>query len=99
MFHTRRTTQVVDIDTELACDKCGLTVSLEDSEGTMEAQEFLRLSLTGGYNSVTLGDMNSFEVDLCQHCMYALLGPFLRQTEQAFTVPADDLRNLPEDQA
>lgn len=59
----------------IACDKCGRT----DDVGGMEAQEFLRHADGAGYGSV-FGDGNRVEIDLCQHCVKEVLGPWLRVT-------------------
>ena len=52
------------------CDKCG-----EIIENDIELQEAYSIRFTGGYSSV-FGDMNSVECDLCQSCLYDLIGDF-----------------------
>lgn len=59
----------------IACDKCGRS---DDVDG-MEGQEFLRHSDGAGYGSV-FGDGSRVELDLCQHCVKEVLGPWVRVT-------------------
>ena len=53
------------------CDKC--KKELIDDE--FELQEAHSIHFTGGYTSV-FGDMNIVECDLCQQCLYELIGDF-----------------------
>lgn len=66
--------RVVNETIAVQCDKCGQLVEAQD---TMEYQEMLSISFTGGYAAV-LGDGETYALDLCQHCVKALLGPYLR---------------------
>lgn len=50
------------------CDKC----KKEFIDDEFEMQE---IHITGGYASV-FGDMNIVECDLCQQCLYELIGEF-----------------------
>ena len=59
-----------------ACDRCGRRMS-PDVPG--EWQERLSIEHLGGFDSV-FGDGNTVCIDLCQHCMQELLGPWLRIT-------------------
>jgi hypothetical protein len=59
---------------ELTCDRCGRVILESDYT---EWPEALQLRFTGGYGSV-FGDGARVEVDLCQHCVRELLGPFCR---------------------
>lgn len=52
------------------CDKCEKVV-----EGDMELQETHSIRFTGGYSSM-FGDMNNISCDLCQSCLYDLIGSF-----------------------
>jgi len=52
------------------CDKCKKTIS--DDMGLQEAYS---IRFTGGFNSV-FGDMNHIGCDLCQNCLYKLIGDF-----------------------
>jgi len=69
--YTPTTTQT---PVELTCDRCGRAVGVSDIE---EWPEALQLRFTGGYGSV-FGDGARVEVDLCQHCVRELLGPYCR---------------------
>jgi hypothetical protein len=53
------------------CDKCGKTETDQ-----MELQEWFFYHFVGGYNSI-FGDMDEFEIDLCQQCLKELLGQYL----------------------
>lgn len=68
--------QVVDCVTALTCDRCAATFETSGSD-RMEVQEFLRWRNTGGYASV-FGDGASMAVDLCQHCVKEVLGPWIK---------------------
>ena len=76
-----RTYEVVrGVKTELhsvSCDRCGRAAWPFDADDIVELQEFLYVCFTGGYGSV-FGDGARMEVDLCQHCVKELLGPYLR---------------------
>lgn len=53
------------------CDRCKTRYT-----DSMELQEFLKINKTAGYASI-FGDMNSLDLDLCQYCVRATLGPWL----------------------
>lgn len=59
----------------IVCDKCG-TVYLAN-EGWDEVQEFLHINFTGGYGSV-FGDGINVQCDICQHCLYGIIGSIMR---------------------
>jgi hypothetical protein len=63
---------------QLCCDRCGRTAEAYDSSN--EFQEFTSVDYKGGYRSV-FGDGNKVAIDLCQHCMFELLGPWIRITD------------------
>lgn len=58
---------------EICCDRCGRQAALGDPE----FEEMLCIELKAGYASV-FGDGNDVQVDLCQHCLKSVLGPWLR---------------------
>lgn len=58
---------------QLRCDQCG---RLAD-EGAFEYYEFTSVDYRAGYGSI-LGDGSDVAIDLCQHCLKELLGPWLR---------------------
>lgn len=66
-----KTVEVEEIE-DITCDKCGRVITPED---IMEWQESVRIEFIGGYNSI-FGDENYVTCDLCQHCLYELIGKF-----------------------
>jgi hypothetical protein len=54
------------------CDKCKREYKDDD---IFEVQEFHHIQFTGGYGSV-FGDSSNVECDLCQYCLYELIGLF-----------------------
>ncbi len=60
---------------QICCDRCGREAEVHDTD--CEFVEFTSIEYKAGYGSV-FGDGNKVEVDLCQHCVKELLGPWLR---------------------
>ena len=58
---------------QLQCDRCHRLTE----EGDWEFKEFFSIEHTAGY-SLVFGDGNLISIDLCQHCVKELLGPWLR---------------------
>ncbi len=58
---------------EIICDKCGQVIQPEDN--AIEWQEHCHIEFVGGYGSI-FGDDNEIECDLCQYCLYELIGKF-----------------------
>ncbi|RYG37935.1 MAG: hypothetical protein EON93_02845 [Burkholderiales bacterium] len=58
---------------QICCDRCGRLADL----GEVEFQESISIDTKAGYGSI-FGDGNGLQVDLCQHCLKATLGPWLR---------------------
>jgi len=58
--------------TKFICDRCKKEISVDDE---MELQETYTINFHGGFTSV-FGDMNKVTCDLCQHCLYELIGDF-----------------------
>lgn len=56
----------------LVCDRCAREAEHDD----LEFAEFLSFACKGGYHSV-FGDGNEIEIDLCQHCVKEVLGPWI----------------------
>lgn len=79
---------------QIRCDRCGLLSELGDAE----FQEMVCIDLKAGYGSI-FGDGNDVQVDLCQHCLKATLGPWLRITEpgQAKQLLMEQLRQFDPD--
>lgn len=69
----------------LICNKCGKKLQLEpvadDSRETLNAQEMLEVSFTGGYGNRVIGDMRSCIFHLCQDCTKELIKSFVIETE------------------
>lgn len=57
------------------CDVC--KKSYRKDEDVVEFQEMVHISFTGGYGSI-FGDMDQFELDICQHCLKEKLGEHIR---------------------
>lgn len=60
---------------QIRCDRCDRLAELGDAD--LEFQEFVSIDLKAGYASI-FGDGNHVQVDLCQHCLKDVLGPWLR---------------------
>ncbi|MEM5295420.1 MbcA/ParS/Xre antitoxin family protein [Burkholderia sp. JPY481] len=60
------------------CNRCGRRMSPED--GDVEWQERVSLAWRGGFHSV-FGDCTDLCIDLCQHCVKATLGEWIRVTD------------------
>lgn len=68
-----KTVQVIQKEIiNIVCDKCGRVTTPDD---VMEYQEGCCIEFIGGYSSV-FGDDNHITCDLCQRCMYELIGKF-----------------------
>lgn len=66
----------VSTATQIKCDRCGAgPVST-----SMEGGEFLCYSDRGGYFSCNDGALK--EIDLCEKCVYEVLGTWLRVTDE-----------------
>jgi hypothetical protein len=61
--------EVVDI----VCNKCGKNCWNEESGWGQEVRHF---QVTGGYWSKLLGDMNQYDFDLCEKCLWKLIKSF-----------------------
>lgn len=59
----------------ITCDICGKTYSEDD---VFELGEFTHIEHNAGYESI-FGDGESFEIDICQHCLRDHLGKYLRR--------------------
>ncbi len=72
-FATR--TREEQVPVECVCDRCGKKITPDD---VFEWEEKYLVRFTGGYGSV-FGDGEQIECDLCQACLYELIGPFCRR--------------------
>lgn len=59
------------------CDRCGLRMSPEDGEW----HERVSLSWRSGFHSV-FGDCSELNLDLCQNCVKATLGEWIRVSQR-----------------
>ncbi|MEY0026692.1 hypothetical protein AB7W40_22275 [Providencia rettgeri] len=59
-----------------SCDRCHFHAENDNPE----FHEFLSIDRLAGFDSV-FGDGNSLKLDLCQHCVKALLNPWLSVNE------------------
>ena len=60
---------------QIRCDRCDRLAEVGDAG--LEFQEFVSINQQAGYASI-FGDGNHVQVDLCQHCLKDVLGPWLR---------------------
>ncbi|MGF6658188.1 hypothetical protein OKW34_008778 [Paraburkholderia youngii] len=72
------------------CDRCGRRMSPDDSDG--EWHERVSLAWRGGFHSV-FGDCTDLCIDLCQHCVNATLGEWIRVTRHDLGDGPSDLRS------
>jgi len=59
----------------VSCDVCGK--KYENDSDDIELQEFHHIRRTGGYGSV-FGDSVTIKCDICQHCLYNIIGNYIR---------------------
>ena len=85
MQHTQTRTITVT-ETYVTCDRCGLEMHPDTPD--LEHQERLAVRFRAGYGSV-FGDGSLVELDLCQHCVKEVPGPWLRVIDDGWpkTVP------------
>lgn len=62
------------------CDRCHRVISSHD---LYTLQEVLSLNISCGYGSKTWGDLHRVECDLCEQCLYDLIGDFARVSRYA----------------
>jgi len=70
----------------MTCDRCGTRAENPDTEFF----EFISIAYKAGYGSI-FGDGNRVEIDLCQTCLKATLGRWIRirEDERAIRLRAD----------
>jgi len=59
----------------IVCDICQTEYNYEQDE--LELQEFISINFTGGYGSI-FGDGMNVKLDICQHCLYMLIGGYIK---------------------
>ena len=74
MIETGTITESREVVTAVTCDRCGKRMT---RAGWVDWQEMIQFHFTGGYGSV-FGDGESFRCDLCQHCVKATLGEYIK---------------------
>jgi len=63
----------------ITCNRCGKKAEVDDIESF---NNFQTITAIGAYGSELIGDMRKVEVDLCEHCFDAALGPYWRVVEE-----------------
>ena len=76
MIKYKKVTRTTEEISSVKCDKCGK----EYDAGDFEVQEFHHISFCGGYASV-FGDGTQVECDICQNCLFEMIGEFCRCKE------------------
>jgi hypothetical protein len=74
--HTRTVNSKREIPVAYTCDICGKKYIIDSDP--FETQEFHLVDFVGGYGSV-FGDMAKVECDICQHCLYEMIGKNCRK--------------------
>lgn len=81
MIKTDRITVEAEFPTTYVCDVCKKEYPSQENGGhSYEWQEFVHLSFMVGFASV-FGDGNQVDIDICQYCLYDLIGPYVRITK------------------
>lgn len=65
-------TEILSLSAKI-CDRCGRRAELDNPE----FQEYLSIDRVAGYGSA-FGDGERIGLDLCQHCVKNLLGPWIQ---------------------
>jgi hypothetical protein len=60
----------------VVCDICGMSCKAN----SMEAQEFEFIRRMGGFGSI-FGNEHEVTLDICQHCLEKIIGPYLIREE------------------
>lgn len=76
-FKQEKRTKTVDVPTGVECDVCKKVYDVDD----FATQEILSIQKEYGYGSTKFGDMNEIELDICEECVFKLLGPYCRINE------------------
>ena len=76
MIRYETVTKTVQQVVSVKCDRCGKEYDAND----LETQEFHHIKFSGGYASV-FGDGTEVECDICQHCLYQMIGEFCKRKE------------------
>lgn len=63
----------------MRCDRCGFESRASFGlSAEFEIQEFLMLNFVAGYGATAFLDGDRYQSDLCQVCVKAVIGPYLR---------------------
>jgi hypothetical protein len=65
----------------ITCDRCGFVAGPEDWE---VKQNFYEFAYTGAYGSEWFGDMVTATADICEKCLYEMVGHFVQVDEDLF---------------
>ena len=77
-YKTETVTKTKQIISHITCDICGNRYSYDDKQRDIfEIQEFHFVHFRGGYGSV-FGDDSDIECDICQCCLFKLIGKYCR---------------------
>jgi len=68
--------------TSVICDRCKVLVPADD---IWEFQEFMLHTYHAGYGNTVFSDGDELEIDLCQHCVKEVLGPYMRLVRNPIT--------------
>jgi len=78
MIKYKKTRITTENKSTVVCDICKQEWSFKDDK--LETQEFHHIRFTGGYESV-FGDGLVVECDICQHCLYRMIGKHCKKSE------------------
>ena len=73
--------EVPSTEHEIVSIQCDMCEKVYDA-GDLEIQEFHHIRFCGGYGSV-FGDGNEITCDICQHCLYKMIGGVCRYNNDA----------------
>jgi hypothetical protein len=69
----------VDELVAMTCDRCGRKAKVSD---VALINNFQTITAVGAYGSELIGDLRKVEVDLCESCFDATLGPYWKVVEE-----------------
>lgn len=69
-----------DVLESIECDRCHRVIHGDD---LFKIQEVVSLDIRCGYGSKMWGDLHRVECDLCENCLFELIGDFARVSRYA----------------